>query len=104
MSRTLALLLALVVLPGASLAGGDEVYDVKAFGAKGDGVTLDTRALQAAIDSCTRTGGKVRLHDGVFLSGMITLGSNVRLTIEASATLKGTQDDAAYPDTDPKTD
>lgn len=102
--RHLALLAALVSAGAIALAESGAVYDVKRLGAKGDGVTKDTAALQAAIDSCAATGGTVRLHDGVFLSGMITLRSNVHLSIEATATLKGTQDDADYPDTTPRTD
>ncbi len=80
------------------------VCDVMDFKAKGDGVTKDTRAIQSAIDACTGTGGSVRLHDGVFLSGMIRLKSRMKLVIEPSATLKGTQDDQDYPDTQPNTD
>jgi polygalacturonase len=106
MPRALLLLLgALLAVPARpALADEEHAYDVKTYGAAGDGVTKDTRALQAAIDACAKTGGTVRLHDGVFLSGMITLRSKVRLTIEASATLKGTQQDGDYPDTDPRTD
>jgi polygalacturonase len=86
------------------MADDERVYDVAQYGAKGDGKTKDTRALQAAIDACAATGGTVRLRDGVFLSGMLTLKSNVHLSIEKTATLKGTHDDADYPDTTPKTD
>lgn len=78
--------------------------DVKNFGAKGDGTTRDTAAIQAAIDHCAGTGGTVRLHDGTFLSGMIRLKSDLRFVVEASAKLKGTQDDSDYPDLNPPTD
>jgi polygalacturonase len=89
---------------GFALAGGEKVYDPRAYGAKGDGVTKDTRALQAAIDSCAVTGATVRLQGGVFLSGTIVLKSRVHLVIEAGATLKGTHDDADYPDQNPASD
>ena len=36
---------------------GARVYNVRDHGAKGDGKTLDTAAVQAAIDACTRDGG-----------------------------------------------
>jgi polygalacturonase len=98
------LVVALGTACATALAGGGRVYDPREFGARGDGVTKDTRALQAAIDSCARTGGTVRLRDGIFLTGMITLRSDVHLAIEATATLRGTQDDADYPDTDPRSD
>ena len=44
------------------------------------------------------------LHDGIFLSGMLTLKSAMVFSIDETATLRGTQDDADYPRTDPKTD
>ena len=85
---------------GADLAPGP-TCDVRAFGAKGDGKTKDTKAIQAAIDACS--GGTVLLSGGTFLSGMITLRSNLVFHIDASATLRGTQDDADYPSTNPPT-
>ena len=68
------------------------------------GPQKNTAAIQAAIDQCARTQGTVVFHDGVFMSGMDTLKSNVTLQIDPGATLKGTQDDSDYPDTHPKTD
>lgn len=79
------------------------VCDVRSYGAKGDGITKDTSAIQAAIVACAGKDGIVQLKNGTFLSGMITLKSNVVLSIEPTATLKGTQDDADYPTTNPPT-
>jgi polygalacturonase len=79
------------------------VCDPRAYGAKADGKTKDTAALQAAIEACAPTGGVVELAHGTFLSGMITLRSRITLRIDADATLKGTQDDADYPSTNPPT-
>jgi len=67
-----------------------EVYDVREYGAKGDGTTLDTKALQAAIDDCTKAGGGVvLLHGGDFLSGTVQLKDNVTLRVSQSARLLG---------------
>lgn len=74
--------------------------DARRFGAKGD---KDTTAIQAAIDACAGTGGTVLLSGGTFLSGMITLKSDLVFHVDASATLLGTQDDADYPSTNPPT-
>jgi polygalacturonase len=73
------------------------------YGAKGDGTTKDTAALQAAIDACAGRGGTVRLHDGTYSSGMLRLRSSLVLHIDATATLRGTQDDADYPSISPPT-
>jgi hypothetical protein len=75
------------VAPGGREIG---VYDVRAFGAVGDGKTLNTDAIHRAIDAChARGGGRVVVQGGVFLTGSIRLRSNVILHIEAGATLLG---------------
>lgn len=74
------------------------VYDVHAYGAKGDGKTLDTKAIQEAIDACAKKGGgRVVLAGGTFLSGTLVLKSGVNLEIEAGATLLGSTNLADYP-------
>lgn len=74
-------------------------YDVFAYGAKGDGVTKDTAALQAAIDACAAAGGgRVVLENGRFLSGTITLKSGVDLHLDVTATLLGSRDCADFPE------
>ena len=67
------------------------VFDVRARGAAGDGVTLDTPAIQAALDSAAAAGGgQVRFPPGRYLSGTIHLRSKVTLFLDAGATLVGT--------------
>ena len=85
----------LVVLLVASSALAAKTCDVRHFGAKGDGVTKDTAAIQKAIDSCAK--GTVVLENGTFLSGPILLKSNVTLDIEKGSTLLGSPDRADYP-------
>ncbi len=79
-------------------------YDVRDFGAVGDGVTLDTEAIQAAIDKCAAEGGgRVVLAGGrVYLSGGVVLRSNVTLLIDAGSVLRGSLDKDDYPDITPK--
>ena len=79
------------------------VWDPCDFGAKADGTTLDTRAIQRAIDQCAESGGGlVRLHRGVFLSGTIQLRSRVTLWISSGAILRGSTDIADYPSITPE--
>ena len=69
---------------------GARVYNVRTYGAKGDGTTLDTVAVQEAIDNCMRDGGgTVLVPAGVFLIGSVELKSNVSLQIAAGGTLLG---------------
>jgi polygalacturonase len=77
-------------------------YDARTYGAAGNGVTMDTAALQAAINACA-AGGFVWLHDGVYLSGTIYLKDNMTLFIDSSATLLGSGAAADYPDLNPPT-
>ncbi|RCR70605.1 glycoside hydrolase family 28 protein [Larkinella punicea] len=75
------------------------VWDVFDTGAKGDGKTMDTKAIQTAIDRCHAAGGgKVYLHNGRFLSGTIYLKSYVTLYVEAGAVLLGSEKASDYPD------
>ena len=72
------------------------VCDPRAYGAKADGKTKDTGALQKAIDDCARSGGAVRLAGGTFLTGPIALKSHIVLELEAGATLLASQDKSDY--------
>ncbi len=68
------------------------------FGAKADGTTKDTAAIQKAIDTCaTSGGGTVRLTAGTYLSAPIVLKSNITLQVDKGATLLGSPDHADYP-------
>ena len=69
---------------------GARIYNVRDHGAKGDGKTLDTAAIQSAIDKCFNDkGGTVLIPAGDFLSGTLELKSNVTLHIAASGKLLG---------------
>lgn len=75
---------------GENKPAGAAIYNVRDFGAKGDGKTLDTAAIQSAIDKCfTDKGGTVLIPAGEFLSGTIELKSNVTLHIAAAGKLVG---------------
>lgn len=80
------------------------VCDVKHFGAKGNGSTKDTAAIQAAINACAGKNGIVSLHDGKFVSGTIVLKSDMTFRVAPSATLLGTRDTADYPTQFPNSD
>ena len=60
--------------------------DVRRFGAKGDGETEDTAALQAAILSCPRNG-RVRIPAGIYRTGPLFLKSHMTLEIQRGAEL-----------------
>jgi len=76
---------------------GAQVYNIRAFGARGDAATLDTAAVQAAIDACTRDrGGIVLVPAGDFLVGSLELKSNVVLRLAARGRLLGSANIADY--------
>ncbi|MBN2314308.1 MAG: glycoside hydrolase family 28 protein [Sedimentisphaerales bacterium] len=78
-------------------------FNVRHYGAVGDGKTLDTKAIQITIDTAADSGGgTVRLSGGTFLSGTLYLRNNVTLSIEAGAILRGSLNIADYPDNTPK--
>lgn len=72
--------------------------DVTTVGAVGDGTTLNTNALQKAIDDCSANGGCTLVFPkGVFLSGAIFLKSGVNLHLEEGAVVKGSTDRKDFP-------
>jgi hypothetical protein len=76
---------------------GVRTYNIRDFGAKGDGKTLDTAPVQAAIDACNRDqGGTVLVPAGVFVIGTVELKSNVNLHIAAQGELLGSADGKQY--------
>ncbi len=63
-------------------------YDVRAYGAKGDGVSIATQAINAAIDAAANSGGgTVIFPAGVYASYSIHLKSNVALFLQQGATI-----------------
>ena len=97
-SRTLRLA-AMVSLCSLTLAASAATTcDPHSYGAKADGATKDTAAIQKAIDTCSAEGGgTVTLAAGTYLSGPIELKSNVTLHLDKGATLLGSPDHADYP-------
>jgi polygalacturonase len=92
MKTLLAVILLLLISP-PSLQCGEEnahrLFDVRVFGATGDGVADDRAAIQRAVDSCAVSGGTVLFPPGSYLTGSIDLGSNVDLYLQRGATILG---------------
>lgn len=76
----------------------DGVYNIEEYGAVGDSVTMNTHAIQTAIDACAEAGGgQVLVPPGSFLTGSVSLKSNVELHLAMGATLYGSADSVDYP-------
>jgi polygalacturonase len=87
-----------ILLAAAALPASAKVCDAKTYGAKADGVTKNTKAIQAAIDACSAAGGgTVKLSGGTLVSGPIVIRSQVTLDIDKGTTLLGSPDHADYP-------
>ncbi len=83
--------------PAADNNRGAKTYNIRDFGAKGDGATLDTAAVQAAIDACNKDqGGTVLVPAGVFVIGTVEMKSNVTLRLAAEGKLMGSADGKQY--------
>ena len=88
-------LLVLATTVGLSHAS---VFNVKDHGAIGNGIALDTVAVQKAIDSCSEAGGGVvRIPAGRFVIGTVHVKSNVTLSFDHGAELLGSQEMKDYP-------
>jgi len=97
--------LTLLLLAGSCLpAGGildsapSAVCSVRNYGAAGDGLAIDTKAINAAIQDChARGGGIVKVTPGVYASGTIYFRDDVTLDVEAGATILASSNLADYP-------
>jgi hypothetical protein len=68
----------------------ETAFKVRRYGATGDGKTLDSPAINAAINACNAAGGgTVYISPGDYLCGTVILKSNVTLYLEAGATILG---------------
>ncbi|WP_432974513.1 glycoside hydrolase family 28 protein [Dactylosporangium sp. CA-233914] len=72
-------------------------FDPREFGAKGDGVALDTAALQATIDAAGKAGGRVVVPAGTFLTGALFLTSGMEFHLGPGAVLAAATADEHYP-------
>ncbi len=89
------------VSPAADSAGvpaAQKRYVISDLGAVADGTTVNTKAIQAAIDRCAAEGGGVVVvPKGTFLSGALYFKQGVNLIIEKDAVLKSTTNMADFP-------
>ena len=96
MSKAIRPVLVMVGLMAAAqpvIAARLGVFSIRDYGAVGDGKTLDTIAINRAIEACAAAGGgQVLFPPGRYLSGTVHLKSHVTLLFEAGATLVGTKD------------
>ncbi|MCL6524047.1 MAG: glycoside hydrolase family 28 protein [Thermoflavifilum sp.] len=75
-----------------------DTFDIRKYGALPDGRTINTQAIQAAIDACSQAGGGVVLvPDGFWLTGPLVLKSNVNLHLRHGALLQFSRDLQQYP-------
>lgn len=80
-------------------------FDIRDFGAIADGQTINTNAIQKAIDTCSSEGGGVvEISGGSYVSGTILLKDNITLNLAKDATLLGSKNPFDYRSIDPFTD
>ncbi len=81
----------------AVVAAAGGVYDIQTFGAKPDGRTLCTQAIQTAVDACAGDGGgTVRFPPGTWRTGTIYLESHITIQLENGCTILGSKEKAHY--------
>ena len=93
--KKLLLFCFIIAVSAASIRS--ETYNIKDFGAVGDGITINTLAIQKAINACRDAdGGVVLIPAGTFISGTIQLFNNINLHLESGAILKGSREVSDY--------
>lgn len=75
-----------------------KTFDIRKFGAKADGITLNTEAIAGAIEAAHKAGGgTVIFPKGIWLTGPIVLKSNVRLHLERNALISFSKNRNDFP-------
>ncbi|MBI4893505.1 MAG: glycoside hydrolase family 28 protein [Acidobacteria bacterium] len=90
-------LLCLIACSCVSLQGAPREFSVDRYGAKGDGRSLATAAIQKAIDAAATSGGAVVFPPGNYVSGALFLKSGVEFRLAAGVVLHAVEDDSQYP-------
>ena len=94
---SLYLLTPAIVFTQTTASGKNNVYNVVNYGAKGDGKTLNTSAIQKALDDCHQHGGGIiEIPVGNFVTGTLRLFSNMNLHFQPGACLIGSTDNKDY--------
>jgi len=93
-----SILFLLLVMACPCIHSQKTMYNIKDYGAVGDGVTICTNAINRAITKCSENGGgMVVIPAGTFKSGMILMKTNVELHLEMGSTLLASTDYKDYP-------
>jgi polygalacturonase len=103
--RTLILVPLLAVVAGCTtmcklppIAVADKTYNVRDFGAVGDGATKDTAVFQKALDACAvNGGGEILVPAGNYLIGSVQMGNRTILRLQTNSVLTGSGDTNDYP-------
>jgi len=97
MGGGLGIMATVLIASRIAVAAGAGVFDVREYGAAGDGKTLDTVAINKAVEACALAGGgQVRFSPGRYLSATVHLKSHVLLLLEPGAVLVGSPDPNSY--------
>ena len=76
----------------------DSTWNVREHGAMGDGLVLDSPAIQSVIDQCAEHGGgTVYLPTGQYLTGSLFLRDNISLHLDSGALILGSEDQKTIP-------
>jgi len=99
--KTLVVILVSAIISMGSVVCAEtnkpKIFNIKTYGAIGDGVAMNTEAIQKTIDACHAAGGGiVWVPAGDYVIGTITLRSNITFSLDYGASLLGSQNFADY--------
>jgi len=95
--RCFSMITAFVLALAARAPAESKVFFANDYGAKGDGVALETASIQKAIDAASAAHGTVSLRAGTYLTGSLFLKSGVTFNVPEGVTLIGSERREDYP-------